>query len=235
MVIYEYRSYMPGRLPLFMPPLASALRRPLGRRARRHAEIRARLLRAALDLFARHGFFATTVEQITEAADLGKGTFFNYFPTKEHVAAGFGEMQLAKARTALAAARKGEEAVREVLRRLALALAKEPGRSQTLMRSLLLANLSSEPLQQLMRRNLGRGRRVLAQIVAYGQQRGEVRPDRKPAELARLFQQAFFGALLLWTLHPPSKLARWLDTTYDLFWAGIAARTKRRRRSKHRR
>ena len=77
------------------PPLAPA---PPGRRARRRAETRARILRAAWRLFERQGFFATTVEQITEAADVGKGTFFNYFPSKEHVLAGFGEMQLGKIR-----------------------------------------------------------------------------------------------------------------------------------------
>ena len=68
------------------PPAA-----PGGRRARRKAELRERILRAALDIIARQGFFATTVEQITEAADVGKGTFFNYFPSKEHALAGFGQ------------------------------------------------------------------------------------------------------------------------------------------------
>lgn len=196
----------------------------LGRRARRRAETRARILRAALALFARQGFFATTVEQITEAADVGKGTFFNYFPSKEHVLASFGELQLAKARGALATARRGEEPVREVLHRLIYALAEEPGRSPTLFRSLLVANLSSEPVRQLMRRNLGRGRRLLAELMAHGQQRGEVRRDREPGELARLFQQTYFGTLLLWALHPPSRLAGCLDASLDFFWSGVGAR-----------
>ena len=56
---------------------------PSSRRVRRSAETRERLFRTALDLFARKGFSETTVEDITEAADLGKGTFFNYFPSKE--------------------------------------------------------------------------------------------------------------------------------------------------------
>src|SRR5437899_3870437 len=56
-----------------------------GRRERRRTETRERIFRAAMQLFAQHGFFSTTVEDITEAADVGKGTFFNYFPSKEHV------------------------------------------------------------------------------------------------------------------------------------------------------
>src|SRR5690349_2438907 len=66
------------------------------RRQRRSAEIRERLFRAALKLFAEKGIAETTVEDITNAADVGKGTFFNYFPSKEHILIAFGEMQLAK-------------------------------------------------------------------------------------------------------------------------------------------
>jgi AcrR family transcriptional regulator len=66
------------------------------RRQRRSSETRERLFRAALNLFAQHGFADTTVEDITNAADLGKGTFFNYFPSKEHMLLAFAEMQLSK-------------------------------------------------------------------------------------------------------------------------------------------
>ena len=67
---------------------------PSDRRQRRSADIRERLFRGALELFAQKGFAETTVEDITEAADVGKGTFFNYFPSKDHILLAFGEMQL---------------------------------------------------------------------------------------------------------------------------------------------
>src|SRR5580658_8514734 len=70
-------------------------KRSAGRRERHRAEIRERLFRAALRLFAERGYLQTTVEDITEAADVGKGTFFNYFPTKEHVLATFGAERIA--------------------------------------------------------------------------------------------------------------------------------------------
>ena len=206
-----------------MPVIAA----PQGRRARRRAETRTRILRAAWGLFARQGFFATTVEQITEAADVGKGTFFNYFPSKEHVLAGFGEMQVGKIRAALEDYRRQPRPIREVLQRLVYALAEEPGRSPALVRSLLVANLSSEPVRQLWRRNLERGRRALAQLLAEGQRRGELRRDRKPLELCRHFQQTYFGVLVLWAIHPPSRLGERLEETFNLFWPGIEPRTRR--------
>lgn len=46
---------------------------------------RARILDVALDLFERHGYDATTVSQIAEAAGITQMTFFRHFPTKDAV------------------------------------------------------------------------------------------------------------------------------------------------------
>jgi AcrR family transcriptional regulator len=46
---------------------------------------RARILDAALDLFERQGYDATTVNQIADAAGVTSMTFFRYFPTKDAV------------------------------------------------------------------------------------------------------------------------------------------------------
>jgi AcrR family transcriptional regulator len=55
---------------------------PQSRRARKKARTRAAIFDAAMALFAEGGFEATTVEQICEAADVAKATFFLHFPTK---------------------------------------------------------------------------------------------------------------------------------------------------------
>jgi len=56
-----------------------------GRRERRKLEIRGRLLEAARGLFEQKGFGATTVDEICARADVAQKTFFNHFPTKQHV------------------------------------------------------------------------------------------------------------------------------------------------------
>lgn len=50
---------------------------------RRKARTRRRLMEAGESLFRDRGFDAITVEEIAEAADVAKGTFFNYFESKE--------------------------------------------------------------------------------------------------------------------------------------------------------
>src|ERR1700682_5582214 len=110
---------------------------PSDRRQRRSADIRERLFRAALDLFARKGFTETTVEDITDAADVGKGTFFNYFPSKDHILLAFGEMQLAKLDSAGEEARASHEPMPHFLRSLGVRMTQEPIRNPGIIRTLL--------------------------------------------------------------------------------------------------
>ncbi|HUA14292.1 MAG TPA: TetR/AcrR family transcriptional regulator [Verrucomicrobiae bacterium] len=61
----------------------------ISRRKRKKTAIRAQILTTAMKLFSRHGLDAVTVDQIAEAADVGKGTIYNYFKTKEDVVVAF--------------------------------------------------------------------------------------------------------------------------------------------------
>src|SRR5277367_1477912 len=109
-------------------------KRGLGRRERRQNETRDRLMHAALRLFAQRGMAETSVEDITEAADVGKGTFFNYFPSKEHVLIAFGQYQVRKVEAALSEGRDAKISIHQVLRRLAHSVSREPGRTPLLIR-----------------------------------------------------------------------------------------------------
>jgi len=52
---------------------------------KRAAKTRKKLKEAALDVFSEKGIEAATVEDITEKADLGKGTLYRYFTDKEEM------------------------------------------------------------------------------------------------------------------------------------------------------
>ena len=62
-----------------------------GKRAENKEKTRRDILRAALELFSKQGFYATTTKQISQRAKIAEGTLFNYFRTKEDLALYFFE------------------------------------------------------------------------------------------------------------------------------------------------
>lgn len=64
----------------------------LGRRARRKAETRRRLLDAARELFAERGYHGTRPQDVARAADVAAGTFYVHFPDKACAFLAFSEL-----------------------------------------------------------------------------------------------------------------------------------------------
>jgi AcrR family transcriptional regulator len=57
----------------------------VGRRERKKQQVRQALIEQAFRLFDERGFEAVTIENVTEAADVSRTTFFRYFASKEEV------------------------------------------------------------------------------------------------------------------------------------------------------
>jgi AcrR family transcriptional regulator len=197
---------------------------PLNRRERHSAERRERLFRAALDQFARKGFAETTVEDITNSADLGKGTFFNYFPSKEHILLAFGEMQLAKLQSAFEEMRANNIPVPEFLRSLGPRMTQEPMRNPGIIRILLQAFLADTKVRQPMLDLQNRVMAIHTEMIRIGQTRGEVRDDLPPGVLAHVFRQTIFGTLLIWSLDEDSTLLSRMEEAFQVLWSGLAPR-----------
>src|SRR5215831_3775303 len=53
------------------------------RRERKKDALRVQIVSTAIELFSARGIDDVRVEDIAEAADIGKGTIYNYFKTKE--------------------------------------------------------------------------------------------------------------------------------------------------------
>jgi AcrR family transcriptional regulator len=198
------------------------------RRERRRLETRDKLYRAALELFGERGFLETTVEDITEAADVGKGTFFNYFPTKEHVLATYGGERIAAVEGALEKARSTDGSVLDVLGELAADAAGQSHENPAVLRAIYAAHASCASVRKELQKRMRTSRKILAEIISLAQKRGEVRHDVAPIELARLVQTVMVGFTMAWALNPETQLQTSAGQTWELIRPSLEADPNRR-------
>jgi AcrR family transcriptional regulator len=218
--------------PLSSTPRPTKAAPRAGRRERHRTETRDRLYRAALALFAARGFLETTVEDITEAADVGKGTFFNYFPTKEHILAEFGGQRTAAVERALQKARATEGPVVNVIRELVGDAVGQADKSAALLRAIFAAHASCTSVREELLKRVLVGRRILTQIILLAQQRGEIRRDLPAGDLARMTQRIFMGVTMSWAIKPESTLRKTSEEIWDLIKSSLLPaeiRTPRKR------
>ncbi len=93
---------------------------PAVARGRRPATSRERVARAALELFAEHGYEETTVEDIATAVGVSRRTFFRYYDSKRDVVWGEFDAELDRLEARLSEADEGEPLM-DVLRTAVLA------------------------------------------------------------------------------------------------------------------
>lgn len=197
----------------------------MGRREEQKAERRRTIFEAAVGLFRAKGYAATTVEEIAAAADIAKGTFFNYFPTKQAVLLHLNELQVARLRAAVDARPELHElSAREQVRAIFSALAAGIEGQREMVRVVAAETLLSPPalgeMQRLVNRDLDS---MLAACVAAGQASGELRPDAPAEELARLLSGIYFVTIVNWLDAEGADLAALLGRSLDLLMDGLTA------------
>lgn len=193
----------------------------LGRRQRRRQETQERILRAAIRLFETQGFAQTTVEQITRDADVGKGTFFNYFSTKEQVIQAV-LANFARQFDTLEAGAAETTDVREYLRVFVHRALDIPARSPKLVRTVFGMGISDPRIGDSFQQVLLRARKAVIAVLRHGQQIGQVRCDIPADVLGRTFQQFILGTEIIWSITPRKQnLHQWVDVMFDVFWRGV--------------
>ena len=163
-------------------------RKMASRRERKKQETRQRLLTCAWQLFQEKGYDDTTVEDVTEAADVGKGTFFNYFDTKEAI---LDEIALWRiellAERILGVGDVPDSAVARI-KLMIQAMSDEFSPERELPQHLLIARISA-PIRHESAHRLGS---IMHELVSQGQAKGEIRDDMEASLIARLLMTCAF-------------------------------------------
>jgi len=165
-----------------------------GRRERKKEETRRRITLAALELFHEKGFEATTVDEITERADVAKGTFFNYFPKKESVLEALSEEWMERAEEH--AAHHGRTASERILAVFG-GVAEAYGEDRPLARMLVRVSMERMVCPEPDASRTGLYQMVVT-AIREGQAHGEFRPDLAPDSVFGVVASVFMGTLIWW-------------------------------------
>jgi AcrR family transcriptional regulator len=193
---------------------------PLDRRTRRRQERAEQVYAAAIRLFAQRGYEATTMDDIADEADVGRGSVFNYYPRKRAFLDEWIARRRAQAKQAAEADVAGGHSLDAVLRRYmdGLAAVNVAHRAETV--ALMPAALAAtDLLRELPLAD------ELVQFLRAAESRGELRTTVDPAQAALILATAYYGTIAAWTGGEPAPfdLRARLHGLVDVVTVGILA------------
>ena len=147
------------------------------RRARKKERTRQEIFGAAMELFAKRGFEAVTIEAICAAADVARGTFFLHFPSKAALLWEWNRQVADEFRAGLREPRKNAlSEIRALVDHISDKLL-----SQADVMSGLLREFFATPQVAAEARRQGQDLHTLVEeLVRRGQKRGELRRSLDP-------------------------------------------------------
>jgi len=161
--------------------------------------VRDKIVRAGLDQFHRVGFNGSSVEDITDLAEVPKGSFYNHFRSKEELAVEVIDRYIEQGPRALLS--DTGIAPLKRLKGYFSALGQEFVDSGY-KKGCLLGNFSSEladhsgPVRRRLESAFDNWLKQIANVIREAQRAGEVDSKVKPEQSAGVLLSAFEGALL---------------------------------------
>lgn len=165
----------------------------------------------ALQLFAERGFERTTVDDVAEAAGIGRRTFFRYFASKNDVVWGDFDAALEHFRTELAKV-STDVPLMDGLREAVVAFNALPEGAEPQHRVRMAMVLHTPALQAHSTLRYAGWRAVVAEHVA--RRRGQQPSDFGPQLLAHQCLASCVAAYEEWLCSPGSSLPRLLDQAF---------------------
>ena len=162
---------------------------------------RDRILKAAIKVFAKNGFYATRVSEIAKAAGVADGTIYLYFKNKDDVLITIFEDGINRLLVILREVGESDEPFEKRITRiieLQLGLLED----QRDLAEVITVNLrqSSRLLKQYATPLFMQYIDVIAGVVREGQEEGAFRKDLNPRVVARSLFGALDAILLTWAL-----------------------------------
>lgn len=187
-------------------------------RGRPRSVTHAQITSIALELFARHGFEATTVEDVAAELGINRRTLFRYFPSKNDMVWGDFDWVLDRLRRYLNEASPDEPLMAALGRAVVASNHYEPDQLPELrIRMTLITTVPALQAHSMLRYEAWRA--VIAEFVAA--RLGERPNDLLPQTAAHAALGTSIAAFVRWVDHPDEDLEDTLRRGYELLASGF--------------
>ena len=191
----------------------------MGLRAEKKDRLRRQLLANAIQLFKERGFEEVTIDDIIRPLEISPATFFNYFPSKDVLLQQAAEDAVVAYREMLENEIRRDAPTAQKMHRLLEAMGRGLQADKRFYRTLFTRSVL----------HLGnvKAHRVLsdlsAAVMRQGQERGDIRPEYDPHELAHIFIGVYYAIIMRW-LHGDGteSLVERLHRGVTIFLSGVA-------------
>lgn len=159
-----------------------------------------KIFNTALSLFLEQGYDNTTVQEITEKAEVAKGTFFSHFPTKDAILTYLGEQRIEKMQETLSIELSQVQNAKDQILKLFdfLAEVNEENKKITKLISYEILKKFNSPELNHETENQLELKRIMEHIIVKGQQTGEFKQDFQSNHVADILIGVYFYTLLQW-------------------------------------
>jgi len=186
-------------------------------------EKRRRILRAAIDEFARKGYFSARMADVARSAAVADGTLYLYFEGKEHLLVSVFDDVLSRAieraRAEITGVGSPLEKLRIVVRLHLETLAGDRALAHVIQ---IETRHSRRFMNVITRGRLGEYFELLRSLIAEGQEAGEIRRDVSPGFATNIVFGAVDEIVNSWLLaDDPGDLTRFHAPLMDLLSAGM--------------
>lgn len=167
------------------------------RRERKKRETRQKIFNAAIKLFKEHGFEATTIDMISEEADVARGTIFLHFTSKESILANWGYERLQEIEERREEWDYGESCKQRVLRIYKI-LNEVNIQNYDFIKVLIESSMKHRKVLESEKNVYFELRELFADLIEEAQEKGRLKSKFNPLVAANMLENIYYNALYDW-------------------------------------
>ncbi|MFC5702015.1 TetR/AcrR family transcriptional regulator [Cohnella faecalis] len=190
------------------------------KRDEKKAQTHQRIMNSAIELFDELGYESTTVQHIADRAEVAKGTFFNYFASKEDLIMELQGMMILQQMENVSG-KPGPVIPR--MQSVLFEHARQFVLNRSVTRAVLQGIFGSERVREVQQERCQELTKSFVPLIVNAQSRGEIRGDLPAEKIAQLAVQAYLGVLMSWANEQGEPgLPEQMTLTFEVFVRGIS-------------